>query len=360
MADSEFKLSVTRGIRDIQESVNTNESRQKEMEDAMTNLAEQMRTLHTTQGKIQANVAVIGAEPNQRQNSVIQDSGPYRHNIFHGYSNEDATAWVDRFEANAQMRGYSDGRKAGAFRLNLSGPAETWFQELQTDQKTTYANLRIAFQDRYITGQSKSALQDLLFDRKQAPHESVEAYTAEMRKMFLQLGSPESQRLIFYQRGLRDPIRRTVCLKEPVNLDAAEKAALLAERLGTEVVATVREISTEDAGLRADIQALTRELTAQRQQQPAQNVTNGRTTDARPTCGYCGNIGHVFQACRKRRRDTVTCHNCGGKGHYARECQGSTAQQQPTSSFSYQQQPQQQQQQQPQQQQQQQQQRSGN
>lgn len=131
MSDAEFKLSVTRSLQDIQSTTAANTTKQQGLEASLRDLTDKLQELTTSQTQVQAEVCALGRHQGSQQSAAAAvtapttDYGPYRQDLFHGHTTEDAKAWLDRFTANAIMRNFPEARKLGAFRLNLAGPAET-------------------------------------------------------------------------------------------------------------------------------------------------------------------------------------------------------------------------------------------
>ena len=279
-------------LTEMLENVNTN----------VDLLNERIDNITTTQRNVQQNVQQIrnnGGEMNDVKNT------------YSGYSAEDGRSWLEKYEAKGQIHGWNDQRKAQGFRLGLTGPAEVWYQELPQATKGDYTALRQAFRDKFITQQNRWVLEGILQRRKQGSNETVEAYSADMRRYFFQLEKGPVERLTLYVNGLRDGIKVFVMGQNPDNLEDAEKAARLGE--------TVAEMTTSQQGRASNSDTSTALAALVNKVDLLSRKVNGmgnhsRTTNGKPKSTTCGRIGHVTQSCRKH----IQCYNCKGYGHMAR------------------------------------------
>jgi len=108
---------------------------------------------------------------------------------FRGMSGDDGEAWLSGFEKYVLYRGFPDREKLNLLAVLLWDNASDWFDTLTDAQKTNWGAMRTAFTERFQDSdlqrwQKASAM----WNRFQAPEESVDMYVTTMRKLAKAVG----------------------------------------------------------------------------------------------------------------------------------------------------------------------------
>ena len=171
----------------------------------------------------------------------------------------------------------------------------------------------------------------------------VEDYADEVRRDFTLVGTKDPEARNIFLRGLRDDIYNEAVLHKPMTIGEAERCAYEAEallqvlrpssdvldtpiaaaspdttatppwvsdmlasldKLGDTIVNMMRTMIINEVSPSAEANYATRDVRRPFNRQPATD----RTTDGRPRCRYCHEIGHYTNTCyaldRNRRQQT--------------------------------------------------------
>ena len=131
----------------------------------------------------------------------------------------------------AKFHRWSDEEYRQAFPLSLTGTAEIWYSTLDKSF-TSFEQLAKLFQDRFLSPTSNWVLRQQLGQRKQASNESLNEYSADIRRRCQRLGIPIGEQLHYFIQGLRPDLRDYVILQQPKSLEDAENAARIKDSLG--------------------------------------------------------------------------------------------------------------------------------
>ena len=146
--------------------------------------------------------------------------------------NDDAGNFLDKFELYGKFHKWNNDEMLQAFPLSLSGTAEIWYSTLDKATFTSYAQLAKLFRDRFLSPASNWVLRQQLGQRKQSSSESLNEYSADIRRRCQRLGIPISEQLHYFIQGLRPDLRDYVILQQPKSLEDAENAARIKDSLG--------------------------------------------------------------------------------------------------------------------------------
>ena len=149
---------------------------------------------------------------------------------FRGMSGDDGEAWLSRFEKYVLYRGFPDREKLNLLAVLLRDNASDWFDTLTDAQKSNWGAMRTAFKERFqdsdlLRWQKASAM----WNRFQAPEESVDMYVTTMRKLAKAVGIQGDQLRYAIQRGLKPQLLGHVIQEQPTSVDELVQAARVAE-----------------------------------------------------------------------------------------------------------------------------------
>ena len=148
--------------------------------------------------------------------------------LFHGRENETVDRWLQRFSlylANGKISSSSD-QVAVKLALHLSGPAETYYDNLLSSVQALYTLLRDALKERFPAHRHLRNRQKLS-KRRQGPSESLETYLAQLNEKFNFLDLRDEDKICCLIQGLRADIQAEVLKKEPKTYDAEKTARLI-------------------------------------------------------------------------------------------------------------------------------------
>ena len=254
---------------------------------------------------------------------------------FSGKDDENFLSWLRDFELLATAQQWDDSCKCRKLPLLLHGSARSIFYDLSNTECTPYSSLVSALKTKLVRPDSRISSVNALLCKTQAPSERVVEYSAGFRELVrfaypntnLQQLDPMLRDLFI--KGLLPQYHESLFLDPPSTLSKAidkackiETAQLCANLLSTEnseshanfepepssppVVFTAAQTSTLQQSISNKVR------TASKSPPPKfdpkfSNLPHW-TADFRPVCDFCGFIGHVKRACRKRR--AFSASNC--------------------------------------------------
>ena len=150
---------------------------------------------------------------------------------FSGSTTDDAFTFVKAFERYATWKRVTDdNRKCALFAVLLHNNAATWYDTLSTTDKSTFTNLRAAFDARYLSPATvKHQSARTIFTRKQSPSESTDDYIAAMRRHAQLIEADDSILRYALMSGFQPHIANFVLQQKAESINEIVEAARLAE-----------------------------------------------------------------------------------------------------------------------------------
>ena len=114
--------------------------------------------------------------------------------FFHGFANEDAKLWWQRFQQVATFNKWDGPKMGDAFLLYLRGPAETWAnQDAIKDILGKTEELKTAFLTKFQHQATTFLLQTQFVERRMQPTETVEQFLTALQDIAQKLGKEEKE-----------------------------------------------------------------------------------------------------------------------------------------------------------------------
>ena len=260
---------------------------------------------------------------------------------FSGAPGQDVNRWLQKFETKikCRVRATDPVTQARELALNLTGQAETWYYGLDPTERDNLETLTTELKKRFSSADMKWMLRTELYNCKQKPFESIDAYIENIAKYSQGLELSDQERLHAFIQGLRADIQQEVLLRSPTTYREAEAFARLKSS-----VARIAESKTSEAsalatkGELSQLAESVRSLIAVKEKQEKIDITDrvknledriqaaisgppqvsrpsypgnqpnggnfqprgGRRTDGLPVCYFCSRPGHVIKNCRFR------------------------------------------------------------
>ena len=268
-------------------------------------------------------------ERNPTPMGVLPASALPRGLSFGATAQESVTAFLTKLERHCRFSGLQDIHKAQMFALLLHGIALKWFDSLPPSVQDNWELLKAKCLSKFGPEAHIGARYATLLNYQQEVSQSVENYTEEILRRFQLCTVSESRQLDDYIRGLLPDIRVYVWEKNPQSFTDAVTHARVAEAMNN-LRAPSAQLAAATQGLTGGAEQQPRShspasrTTAKTSSPPHrgrnhQNLTQqSRTTQGKPRCQRCGEVGHYTNACRTDTRPR--CSNCHRMGHLAREC----------------------------------------
>ena len=116
-------------------------------------------------------------------------------NFFSGTPAEDATKWIDKFEAWLTFNGWDmdNNKVVSAMRLNLEGSALSWFHALSHPVSRDKGKLITAFKEHFGQLHPKWMLEQQLYDRCMSTSENLESYITDIESRCARLNKSNTE-----------------------------------------------------------------------------------------------------------------------------------------------------------------------
>lgn len=251
------------------------------------------------------------------------------------YSGEgEFSEWIVHFENVAAVNGWSEEAKLVWLKVRLTGRAQTAYQHLPRDARTSYEESKKALTNRFEPASRKARYQAEFHSRRKRRSEAWADYAEDLRtlcdKAFpdLQEEAREQLSLQKYLEQLDQPqVAFAVKQRVPKSLDEAVTATLemesyaLPERMAKLGIAPVDEpvepeTSVAAVGHRNVTTAEVLERLFKRMEKLEADAAKRSELEQRQRRRWRGQ----WRGGEGGRRRVMTCWNCGATGHTRREC----------------------------------------
>jgi hypothetical protein len=211
--------------------------------------------------------------------------------------------WLEKFEAYATFNYWDDNKKASAFPLLLSGPAELWFSQLLPEHKESYSTMKQKFLEYFKNISPIWVREQALDTTQQGTNQSVDAYIAEIKWKFATLSKSPGEQLSAFVRGLRSDIKAFVIAQSPTTLAQAEEKARLAEVVSN-LSATKTPQVVPNKEQPPPIDSRPPAAAAERNSYSSNNQSPQPNTNQQDDCQICGSWEHTALRCPTYRAST--------------------------------------------------------
>ncbi len=265
---------------------------------------------------------------------------------FSGLSTDTPAQFLKDFESYCLLGGICDDRRrVAAFYLHLRGPARSWYTTIPADRQDTWACVRNAFSQRYISCPINGIADNHLFNTMcLSVSQALEEYHGELILLGSKLGKTDRDILLRFVDGLPDQLAFFVRAGHPQSCIEALNAAKSGEAYGYRKllpsfphVAAAQPVyhpppipSPEMSQLQNQVAHLTQELTnlrhksQQQQTLPRRSNPTHYSQDGASECDKCHGRGHGQDTCNwngsGQLRPNLKCQVCFQFGHGALKC----------------------------------------
>lgn len=278
--------------------------------------------------------------------------------IFKG-EGDDAINFIEQFEIYSKFSKWTEDQMLLAFPLCLSGTARIWYSALDDDTHRSMKDLCELFEKRFLSPSDNFMLRQKLNNRKQLPSESVELYSADIRRRCQRLKLNKNEQLHYFVNGLKPELQSFVILSQPKTLEEAEHYAQIKSSVPSPAKFTTHDVLAIQRNFIDELQAKQLlpnrdNISAVQQQQPFSDTrppNDGRTEIRKIIQEELRNFNQVSRPYQSNHytqrpfyrqntarpamfnargdfgyRDSRTttgqiiCHNCKRVGHHFRNC----------------------------------------
>lgn len=243
--------------------------------------------------------------------------------------------FIKKFNTYGRVNQLTEQRKLGVAGMQLSGVAETWYNDLPEDgpARTSWTEFGTALVARFTIPNADMNHFSVFTSRKQKKNESVEDYAEDLKKLIKNIRNrsmvPEAVQITTFINGLLPSLKRTMDYQGSVPGTLME-ATLNAKRI--EIANTNYFESVKSEGNRDRGQPSAASTPDSRKRRPdeapvvvAAQVVAPPSSSVRPQrdlsriiCNRCKQPGHFADSCPTLK--DVTCYKCQKTGHYASKC----------------------------------------
>ncbi len=242
---------------------------------------------------------------------------------FGGDLGDDPSAWLTKFELNAEFYRWDAEDKLRALPLSLAGIAFSWHRDLERHVKSDWRLLRQQFLERFAPAKLRWVENTELQNRTQAEDESLQAFLKDIHTRCSKLQKSDEEKLGIILRGLLAPLRKFVLAHSPTTASEAESFARLAEsinaipddptpsrsdRLEAMLSSVATPLDMKVGQLKQDVDELRKTLEAAIKAQSNPDQPRFGEFDSRKQnfgyterrCFTCGSISHLARDCSRR------------------------------------------------------------
>jgi hypothetical protein len=160
----------------------------------------------------------------------MAESCSFGPSLFTAAPSQDPKVWLASLRDYVAYKGLDEGKQLALFKLRLGETARDWLMALPDDNKDTFAHLSAAFLARFQPKDiEKYKFARDLFNQKQKPGQSVDAYVTDLRTKAAIVGLDAKSLLYVAISGLSSDIVTYVVQRSPATLDELLTHARVAE-----------------------------------------------------------------------------------------------------------------------------------
>ena len=226
---------------------------------------------------------------------------------FRGHSSENASTWLERFNAYSTLRGLEGEKKVLTFGLFMYDAAALWYQGVDEDTKKLWTEVEKAFKKTYVD--SNWVNSEKLENIKLSSFKNCEEYVTKIQLLGSSCGIKNEALIPYLTRGLPSQMRSRVVAHRPPTVQDCISRIYLEETLTAAEAPDVKAVETDKQlnSLADTISDLNKKI---------QQLQSNRG-------GYRGGFhrGHRGGGYRNNQnRGGVVCYNCNKQGHFKSEC----------------------------------------
>ena len=253
---------------------------------------------------------------------------------FFGDGTQDPYTWQTSFDKAVTANSWDAPKARLMLAAHLQEEAEDWWNDYYTNNHANadamrLADIKTAFLARFCTERWKNKWLRDLEGRRQGPHETVDSYYLDFKRLLKRVDQDEvmtdRQKLRYFLKGLRSEIAPLIAMQAPNNVAAAVEIVqqyelgqdLLHDREPTQRAtegSSKRTRKTEEDNVDSLIKKFEKmQLNlAERIERLSTQVEAKKTVPRYTTPRY--------QVTQTPQVDTRACYRCGEQGHLARNC----------------------------------------
>ena len=200
--------------------------------------------------------------------------------LFTAAPNQDPKIWLASLRDYVAYKGLNEEKQLALFKLRLGETARDWLMALPDDSKDTFAHLAAAFLARFQPKDiEKYKFARDLFNQKQQPGQSVDAYVTDLRTKAAIVGLDAKSLLYVAISGLSSDIVTYVVQRSPATLEDLLTHARVAELSRAHETARADDMVTKQLNQLSQQMCL---LTEKMSTMTAANVENRRSRPTTP------------------------------------------------------------------------------
>ncbi|XP_076547015.1 uncharacterized protein LOC143305818 [Osmia lignaria lignaria] len=223
---------------------------------------------------------------------------------FNGTDGYPVESWIQDFEENAELLGWSDLQKLLFAKKCLTGLAKLFMQGERGIM--TWRKLKSLLLEEFSTKINSAQLHQMLSNRKMRREESVHEYFLVMKEIAAR-GYIEAEALIQYiVDGIPDEPSRKAQLYEAKRLTELKDKLKIYDRIRNLCRPPIKKVPP----VNLEVPSKSTSKTHHQQEE----------TKPPSRCYNCNETGHLYAACPKPKRERGTCYTCGAVGHKKQTC----------------------------------------
>lgn len=216
---------------------------------------------------------------------------------FIGDENQNVKQWLDDYESNAEVFGFSDVQKLVYSKRLMSGDAKS-FVQCESSKIKTWAEFKAALIKEFSVTVNSALIHKKLAERKKQSNESFRDYCYKMISIASQAQIEESAIVVYIVDGIQDHINNKAFLYEVKNVAELKEKLKLYELIKSKRQSSEVEHSSKE------------------KQKTQEKYVK---TDKKRTCFNCGEENHECHNCPHREKGPK-CFKCQNFGHQSKDC----------------------------------------